>query len=529
MKEDGRYPHNNIVAKITEDIDWSKATETVEYNGKTYKAHLASGIYDTISITSVLDPNLSLTDAGDLVIEGDKNNFQVKNTADNSIIDRIGAFGKLVSANITAGSITAKEAFIEGGFEVADTIIAGAVETKDVTTDSFLAFQGTVDNLLVKSGLVSPLVKTALISPLDDESDVTVQIGKENTDGTSSFGKLIVEDATGSAVAQIDTSGNATFSGTLEADSVETNEIAVSKLYADEIIARSGQFADLKFATGSGVTLEQIEALLKEAQADQALLADSSDWNTNTATSSADISELAISSLYVTDQAAINNLSVTNSVVVGNDFTIQTVTNEAGLASTSINTLSSPLKIQSLALAPVEIMAGMVKIDTNGDVTISGNLYIAGRIESSGLDIKAKEEPADSGFKNLLSISDIDGNKIASVDASGSARFASLETDKLVIAGSEIATASAVVNGELATNATAGIAVVPADTAEITIRNPHVGSYTLVYVTPTSSTLNNVLYVKSKGEGYFVVGFNNPVDRDVTFNWWVVEVTAANN
>ena len=81
------------------------------------------------------------------------------------------------------------------------------------------------------------------------------------------------------------------------------------------------------------------------------------------------------------------------------------------------------------------------------------------------------------------------------------------------------ATSSAVID----TNATAGKATIPAGVSEITINNPNISDYTLVYVTPTSTTENNVLFVKSKEAGKFVVGFTSPIDIDVTFNWWVIE------
>jgi hypothetical protein len=123
---------------------------------------------------------------------------------------------------------------------------------------------------------------------------------------------------------------------------------------------------------------------------------------------------------------------------------------------------------------------------------------------------------------------------VAIIDASGSARlnevtaasakFNSLEAQNLVIAGAQSATASAAVNGIIETNATAGKAIIPANTAEITIKNPKITDYTLVYVTPTSTTLNNVLYVKSKQLGQFVVGFTEPLPIDVEFNWWVIDV-----
>jgi len=91
-------------------------------------------------------------------------------------------------------------------------------------------------------------------------------------------------------------------------------------------------------------------------------------------------------------------------------------------------------------------------------------------------------------------------------------------------AGAIDATNSAIINGVITTNATAGSGTIPAGTSEITIKNSNVTDYTLVYVTPTSSTENLVLYVKSKEAGQFVVGFTNPIGIDVNFNWWIVKV-----
>ena len=81
-----------------------------------------------------------------------------------------------------------------------------------------------------------------------------------------------------------------------------------------------------------------------------------------------------------------------------------------------------------------------------------------------------------------------------------------------------------VVDGFITTNSSIGQAIIPAGTSEITIKNPNVTNYTLVYVTPTSSTENNVLFVKSKKDGEFTVGFTNPLNIDVNFNWWIVQV-----
>ncbi|MBI2066174.1 hypothetical protein HYT60_01565, partial [Candidatus Woesebacteria bacterium] len=367
--------------------------------------------------------------------------------------------------------------------KVSDFVVAnikvGALEAEAVAAKSLISFQATIDNLLVTNGLVSPVIETATISPLPDEPNLTVKIGQENID--SGFGKLIVANTQGEEVASIDTEGNASFSGTLEANEVKTNEITAGKIYADEIVARNGLFGQTNTSSVSGITREEIEEMLRKVEQDQQILTQASSWSINTAADSANLEELAVSNLYVTEQAALNALSVSSSLAVGVDMVLQ---------SNSIDSLSAPLSIQSLAMAPVEIMAGKVRIDTDGSVTISGNLTVAGQIESGAL--KTKE----------------------------------LTTDKLIIAAYNPVTADnpQLTTGAIPTNATAGTTTIPAGITQITINNPNISDYTLVYVTPTSSTLNHVLYVKSKGGGFFTVGFSDPLEIDVAFNWWVLDL-----
>ena len=363
------------------------------------------------------------------------------------------------------------------GFEafadfMAANIKAGAIYTRD----------------LIAEKIVASRVETALISPLPDESNVTLQIGKVEGDGTSGFGELIVQDATGSAVASIDTTGNATFAGQVESSGIVTDQATVSgTLYANDI---------------KSTTLDDIQSLLHQVEADQSLLSQAANWNINTSTEAATINyqQLSVEDLFVTGTLAAGNLSLSSSLTLGGDLVFQ---------GNSLNTLSAPLQIQSLAMAPIELMAGKVRIETNGDVAISGNLYVAGKIESSSLSIKTSLNESD----------------VASIDASGSGTFKSVTTDDLVVASSQTSDVSSIVNGEITTNATVGQAVIPAGVAEITIRNPKVTDYTLVYVTPTSSSSNRVLYVKSKAAGFFSVGFSDPLDTDVSFNWWIVAIS----
>jgi hypothetical protein len=440
--------------------------------GKAQKAWSASSGDSSIRvITSYIwaDPTLAITNSGNLnIAQTQDGSYELTDSSNNnSVIDKIGAFAEVVTANVKAGAAIASQ----------------------ITTDGFIAFQGTIDNLLIKSGLVAGNIQTKLISPLADGTDVTVQVGT-----ATESGKFAIINGQGTEVASIDSAGNATFSATL---------------YANEIKSKS---------------LDDIQALLTSVQTDQNLLKDAVNWNVLTATNSASLGQLAVTDLYVTNQAAINSLSVTNTLTIGSDLVFQSQTTDHGSPFTSIDTLSAPLKLQSLAMAPLEIMAGLVTIDTHGNVNIAGDLYVAGRIKSSGLTLTDNQKYASDSAK-LLTLVDQSGNEVSSVNASGSAQFGSVSTPQLVIVGADATVSGLIVNGIITTNSTVGQAIIPAGTSEITIKNPKVTDYTLIYVTPTSSTQNNVLYVKSKQTGQFVVGFTNPIDTDTNFNWWIIQIT----
>jgi len=332
-------------------------------------------------------------------------------------------------------------------------------------------------------------------------------VASVNSEGDATFsGTLKAED--------LAVENNATISGDLTANNINTGEIRAEKLVVDQIVSPSGY--------NSGVTLEQIEELLRQAQADQNLLGQAEDWYN--ATSSAQIKNLAaetatLKNLFVTQSIAANSLSLSQSISVGTDMVIQSQLIDNKLAN-SIDTLTAPLSIQSLALAPVEIMAGKMRIETNGDVYIAGNLYVAGRVESTGLTVKTAGTGSDP-----VRVEDEAGNLAAGISASGSAQFKELASDKIVIAGASVATDSATLqNGEINTNASAGSGMLPAGQKEIAIVSPNIKSESLVYVTPTSDTKNYVLYVKAKEDGRMVVGFNRALDIDVYFNWWVIAV-----
>jgi hypothetical protein len=291
-------------------------------------------------------------------------------------------------------------------------------------------------------------VETNLISPVAN-ADLIIDLQPDDSQTAS---KLVIKGENNEEVASIDARGqikseelivnnDATISGTLYADVIESDR------------------------------LDEIESLLAEVEGNQALFASSQNWDANTATQSAEITDVIASNLFVTGNATINSLFVAEN-----------------LTAKSLDSLTGPLNIQSLAIAPVEIMAGKIKIDTNGDTIFEGNVKIAGNLELDGNFVVA--EGIDPTATNSATI----------------------------------------IEGQTSSNSTAGKAVLVANTTELKIVNPKVKLDSLIYVTPVSSTENKVLYVKSKDTGEFVIGFNEPIATDVEFNWWIIELkpTAEN-
>lgn len=351
------------------------------------------------------DPDLYLTDIGDLQITTtsgepgltpEVKNYQLTNGQ--VLINRIGAYANLIVANIRAGL---------GQFNK---------------------------------------VETSLISPVAN-TDLIIDLQPDNSQKASRF---VIKGVDDKEVASIDAEGNARL------DSVTARQATISgTLYADKI---------------ESDRLDAIEELLKTVEVSQTILADSANWNINTATASASIDNL------VSQEIITNNIFVTGNAAISSLFVSDNLT------TNTVNSLDTMLSIQSLAAAPLEIMAGKIRVETNGNVVFIGNVEIGGDLSLKGgivISANTMDTPGEPGLTPGVSIT---------------------------------------------TNATAGTAVLPAGLTELKIINSKLKINSLIYITPISSTQNKVLYVKSKDVGEFTIGFNEAIDSDVEFNWWIIEL-----
>lgn len=402
-------------------------------------------IPDTINFVA---ENIS---AGSIIVEKLTINTTLK-VADiftDSIVANVVRGTSFVAENISAGTIIATDTTIKGTLNgarfIAENIQAGTLTVDEITAESITSLTASVDNLLISTKLVSPKIKTASIDPINEGESINI-----STD-------TIVEGKT--ETQEILVNNDAKVTGTL---------------YADRVVAN----------TYEGEDIEQIENLLNEMEESREMIKQAQGWESYIASGSAKLDEIATSKLYVTEQAVFNDTTVTGSINLSG-FVISA--NEADGAS--LNTLAAPLSLQSLALAPIEIMAGKITINTSGDIEFKGNVSVAG-------DLTVK------GYTNAEKLS----------------------IQKLIVATNQTSSnTDQAVEGVIETNATAGNAKISTNKSEVVIRNPEINDQTLVYVTPTSETQNQVLFVKSKESGKFVVGFLNPTQAEVSFNWWIID------
>ena len=202
-----------------------------------------------VFVNPIFVSNLAeVNEAGDIKLAQDLVNpgyYQIQDKNGN-LVTKLSGLTNFIVDNIKAGAIEATNITVSGGQFIAENIKAGYAEI---------------------ASLVSPSIKTSEIKSLDGERDIAIQIGtRDESLGTSGFGKLLVKNRTGEIVASVDEVGNATFSGQLASESLKTNDASIAgELRADRIVANDIVGLDT-------MTREEIEALLREAESGQGLL-----------------------------------------------------------------------------------------------------------------------------------------------------------------------------------------------------------------------------------------------------------------
>jgi len=364
-----------------------------------------------------------------------------------------------------------------------------------------------VAGLISAQKIVSPLAEIDTLNVREikpTNGDITINLNSVGADprvrpldnpNAGALAQLIIKGLNNAPVVRIDAEGNATFSGTLTAQNASVSGILIAKnIQSETIDALSSQIA-----SSSSTLATNYELLTTNLNSVQQELATIKNQPLPNPAYYQNI-DASYSNLTVNDTANIYKAHIADSLVVGTLF----------IQPSSILALSEDLRISSLGT--IRLFDDAVVIAKNGDMAIKG------------------EVSATS-----LAIKNTDGVTVASIDASGSAKFNEVIARKFTL--ENIATQGALIadsgmrddlNGiipAIKTNAeVAGTGTLPQDTKEVILYNDNVTQNSLIYLTPITDNIQGQLSVtkKSINPPYFIVSSNNAIHSASAFNWLII-------
>lgn len=457
-------------------------------------------------------------------------------TALTNSISKIDEFTKIAIDNLEIKVIKAGEITTDSLAVTTNSLFINGQNLKNYITDLIAQ-----SNLNQNNEIISPIVRTNelyvnIISPLSKESDLVIKLASSSANQNTAF---IIKNSSGSAVATINSNGDASLSGKLSASGIETSRLdstdasisgvlRVNKIIADQIESLGSQKSasseshlnreDLSISRLTDrIALENISDSFFNISTFSARLAHIDDLKTTTASFTQGFISLG--------PASLSNISVTGQLSVDSNLI---------LANRSINVLGSDLELQPLRQGGISIMAGMLYIDTDGNLKINGNAEFAKDVTVGGtfsaniiapipnqdvvVALKATGNRSSPSFSvhNASNSAVLSINQLGDILASGSGTFSKLNL-------SLVQPALAISNTEAIATGSAGIASINAGQKEITIYNKSITDKSLIYITPKADTYNLVLYLIRQVPGIsFTVGINAPLYKDIQFNWFIV-------
>ncbi|MDO8583143.1 MAG: site-specific integrase [bacterium] len=466
-----------IVGKALEDlnsIDESKAIgfydpENKEYRSKTNFPNipLKAGIIPIVKIYAFVnvswhDPSAYLAENGDLILSTGSDGYSVANSK-NEALENIGGFLNVVAGNIKTGLINASEVVTNSLIVTADSIIVNGQNLRDY-----------IAAVVKQNNLVSPIqtneISTNIISPLSSDS-IIVKLGTPS-------GSLIVQNSSGSEVAKIDDQGNASFSGQLTA-----NEASISgTLKADKIIADSFLTSHFSSDYADIASFSAQVAYVPNLQAEQGL------FNQG---------------LMVFGSTSLSDISVAGQLAIGGTMFVN---------NNSIDVLGTDLSLQSLKQGGLAIMGGLIYIDTDGNLSVKGDVSISGKL---AVNIISPLPSSDLVINNASGSSVLSINQKGDIAASGSGTFAKLNFNL-------VQPALAVSDKELIASSSAGGAFISPYLDEVTIKNKLVTNDSVIYITPVGTPSAQSPFLMRQNSDSFTVGVESPNKNPIPFNWLIV-------
>ncbi len=547
---DIQFPQGKQIGFIAQQVE-PYLPEVVYTNNDGYKAIAYQNItaLNTQAIKE-LSANLLLNNIGDLAITYNPNTYQydVATVSNNSIFHQISAFAKSFIGELTAGLVKTQKLITQTTQTnlltptASNSAIIISRNTQNPTSTTY-DLPSTNDPLLVVDGELSAATISARVAKLKEL----------HTD------KIVAKEIVADSIKSKD----------LESLKSTIHNLKTSTLSAQTIVNQY-YYATSSATNLSDDELAQITQTIKNRLAN--LFSEPTAQDVPTASTSAETIDLALESTpsattvdpnhlpdtiaiqptLTADIATINNyLAVIGQAIITNlEITdhLYTSTIASKTDTLEIQPLGGTIKLAANTLI-IDSTTGTVEI--NGDLKVNGTLY-AQKAQINQLSIGSEpiyEEASSSGkstLGNLLAVYNEQGEKVASIDASGSANFNDLTTQVITIATSSEASQSATPSGflqnQVTSNATAGQATLVSPNTELTITSPYLDANSLVYLTPTSNTFGQVLYVKSKHtcpaqnqtpntydlssncHPSFTVAIDSPVSENITFNWWIIKL-----
>jgi cytoskeletal protein CcmA (bactofilin family) len=468
----------------------------------------------------IIDP---LADLAIEPIDASASAYRIHNSISNEIIEDSAAFARLMIANLQTGLIQSINGLF-GRVVVTESITSPVADITSLRTNS-------ISPIATESGTIS--------FDLNESQEVTIQNTQTN-EVVTSFDALGNATLSGTLTAEnIDVTGDATITGDLTSDTITTQDATIAgQLFADRIVTSFGDL-DTRFQSleNSLSTLGTSSGQLTPPPSSSPSLGNAVIVNDGNVTVNTD--------LFVLGDTLLSSTAITGSLLI--DGIIR-------FAENVIETIGETLYIQKNKLANVDILNGTILVDiynrifmrgnlaVSGDTTVGGVLGIGTISPVTGGDLTINlsneipnpflEEQAtpSSSFADLV-IKGVNNETVAVIDASGSATFAgSVAANSLIASGSatvnklniSLDTTTSSSESAIPTN-TVGSNILPANFSEVTVLSSQVAADSLVYLTPLSSTGNQVLYVKEKLPGVgFIVAIDTALTTPINFNWWII-------
>ncbi len=415
--------------------------------------------------------------------------------------------------SVQAGIYSLIGNFIEE-FTAANQALFANLTAGIINTQKIVSPIAEVETLTASKKIQSKEINSELIKASD--SIETPRLNTNRIDiGTESgqLAKLVINGLHNIPVVTIDAEGSATFAGSLTAQAITSEQLTTDNasvsgtLIANEIKSQTIDTLSTQIASNSSTLASSVESLSGDINSVQQELAALKNTPLPNPAYYQNL-DASYNSITVTDTASMFKAHIADSLVVGSIF----------VQNNSILALESNLTISSLST--ITLFDGSVIIAKNGNITSKG------QVSATSLAIKNTQ-----------------GETVASIDASGSARFNeviakkftldSIATQGAVIADSGIMDETNTPIPAIKTNAeVAGTGTVPQDTKEVIIYNDNVTTDSLIYLTPTANNIQGQLSVTKKVTctassiapctPYFVISSSLAIHAETPFNWLII-------